>query len=1184
MYLARVEMTGFKSFADKTVIEFDQGLTAVVGPNGSGKSNLSEAIRWVLGEQSVKSLRGSKMEDVIFNGTQDRKAVNLAKVTLVLNNEDRYLDYDFSEISITRSYNRNGESSYYINNETVRLKDIVDLLMDSGLGKNSFAMISQGKVESIFLSKPEERRAIFEEAAGVQKYQYRKQEAERKLNKSKDHLSRVRDIIHELSGQLKPLKRQRDKALSYQDLSGQLADLEVSYAAYKIESDRDKWAKAKDSLSEVQSQIEETNQALQDKTKRHSDFQVTYDQVLSKIDEETEKIHELAQSLEQRKGQKLMKEQELAYSQSSAKDRQTYYQEQLVDLENHKQKLGQIESKVASLKIDIQDRQDQLVSKEKERLIYQGMTEEAIETLRNDLIADYQAEAKAKNQGHNLESQIQQAQAKLEQIKRQMTTDQSDTSGPQADLRRARAELSDLNQAENKAKEDLAQAIEAWRQHQEKKEQLQRQVFDSDRSINQAKARLQSLIQMQDQYEGYYSGVKAVMTASDRLKGIVGPVADLIQVAPQYQTAIDTALGASMQHVVVDSDQAAKEAISFLKTHRAGRATFLPLPHMKGRYLSADQLTKAQNAPGFVAIASQLVQVQAAYTTLNDQLLGNTIVMDQVDQAQQLAKTLKHQVKLVTLDGEVLMPGGSITGGRQKHQTSSMLSRQTEINQLQSQVHEMEEQRVGLQNQWDQLQQAETKLQQVGEQAREGLQALQVQLQSAKSHLQLLERQAQVAQQNQELLSAEIHQLETTIEKGQKDLASNQAMLDQLAQQILEGNRILEQAQADQSQRQTNLQALEEVISQLKTQLALDRQQLKQEQASHLMTQEAIDRLQEAVDNFEYHQTATSESIADLTQAIDLLKTSIERDSQTLSQERHQLELLKDQRHQTQVMMRQIESENQTLQDHLKHYFQEEAKLQSLVDRLAESIDSQLEYLASTYQLTFEAAQANAKAIDNLSAVGQEVNRLKKQIEALGPINIEAIEAYEELDQRYGHLVEQETDLLEAMALLQTTMDEMDAEVIKRFSESFTAINHQFQKTFKSLFGGGQAALELTDPANLLTTGVDIIAQPPGKRKQNLALLSGGERAFTAIALLFAILETKPVPFCILDEVEAALDDANVWRYGEYLHHFTQSTQFIVITHRKGTMEHADVLYGVTMEKSGVSKLASVRLSEAPLS
>lgn len=1184
MYLARVEMTGFKSFADKTVIEFDQGLTAVVGPNGSGKSNLSEAIRWVLGEQSAKSLRGSKMEDVIFNGTQDRKAVNLAKVTLVLNNEDRYLDYDFSEISITRSYNRNGESSYYINNEAVRLKDIVDLLMDSGLGKNSFAMISQGKVESIFLSKPEERRAIFEEAAGVQKYQYRKQEAERKLNKSKDHLSRVRDIIHELSGQLKPLKRQRDKALSYQDLSGQLADLEVSYAAYKIESDRDKWAKAKDSLSEVQSQIEGTNQALQDKTKRHSDFQVTYDQVLSKIDEETEKIHELAQSLEQRKGQKLMKEQELAYSQSSAKDRQTYYQEQLVDLENHKQKLGQIESKVASLKIDIQDRQDQLVSKEKERLIYQGMTEEAIETLRNDLIADYQAEAKAKNQGHNLESQIQQAQAKIEQIKRQLTTDQPNTSGPQADLRRARAELSDLNQAENKAQEDLAHAIQAWRQHQEKKEQLQRQVFDSDRSINQAKARLQSLIQMQDQYEGYYNGVKAVMTASDRLKGIVGPVADLIQVAPQYQTAIDTALGASLQHVVVDSDQAAKEAISFLKAHRAGRATFLPLPHMKGRYLSADQLTKAQNAPGFVAIASQLVQVQAAYNILNDQLLGNTIVMDQVDQAQQLAKTLKHQVKLVTLDGEVLMPGGSITGGRQKHQTSSMLSRQTEINLLQSQVHEMEEQRVGLQNQWDQLQQAETKLQQVGEEAREGLQALQVQLQSAKSHLQLLERQAQVAQQNQDLLSAEIQQLETTIEKGQKDLASNQAMLDQLAQQILEGNRILEQAQADQSQRQTNLQALEEVISQLKTQLALDRQQLKQEKASYLMTQEAIDRLQEAVDNFEYHQTATSESIADLTQSIEILKTSIERDSQTLSQERHHLELLKDQRQQTQDMMRQIESENQTLQDHLKHYFQEEAKLQSLVERLAESIDSQLEYLASTYQLTFEAAQANAKTIDNLAAVGQEVNRLKKQIEALGPINIEAIEAYEELDQRYGHLVEQETDLLEAMALLQTTMDEMDAEVIKRFSESFTAINHQFQKTFKSLFGGGQAALELTDPANLLTTGVDIIAQPPGKRKQNLALLSGGERAFTAIALLFAILETKPVPFCILDEVEAALDDANVWRYGEYLHHFTQSTQFIVITHRKGTMEHADVLYGVTMEKSGVSKLASVRLSEAPLS
>lgn len=1181
MYLARVEMTGFKSFADKTVIEFDKGMTAVVGPNGSGKSNLSEAIRWVLGEQSAKSLRGHKMEDVIFNGTQNRKAVNFARVTLVLNNEDRYLDYDFNEISITRSYNRNGDSQYFINNEVVRLKDIVDLLLDSGLGKNSFAMISQGKVESIFLSKPEERRAIFEEAAGVQKYQYRKLEAERKLLKSSDHLSRVRDIIHELSQQLKPLKRQRDAAIQYLEQKEALTQLEIALYCYQIDQYKEAWESSRQQLTQVEQELsvlQAQSETLQT-TLQHEEQQL--DTLIQQLDKLSEHSQVEVQQLEQMRGQIQILEQQIQFNTSNLAEKTMTYEQQV---EQHRQLQQQIESLQLSeqnLKVEVSTLSQHLQELTSERDRLSANTDEMMSDLRNQLIDVYQSEATANNQVKQAEQMIAQQSIRQEKYQTQYTQIEREQQQLQEQKVQQEVLLKQINQQAEQSAQALQQEQETIVQLQVQRETMQQEMFQVERQLQLLEGKVQSLNQLHEEYAGYYGGVKAVMKYSRQTAGIEGTVADFMQVPQRYQIAIDTALGATLQHIVVKNDQVARQAIQYLKQQQAGRATFLPRTAIRGRQVPAQQIQIAQQQEGFLGIASDLVQYQPNDEAIIRHVLGTTFVCKQIEQAQALARQLQYQIKVVTLDGEVLMPGGSITGGRQKQQGPSLLGRQRELKEAQKSLEKVRSQKLTYNQKWQDLQAIFQTKQAMLQTLQDQAQRTTTEVQEYQQKLYSTQQQLAKLEHSHFILSDELLQVELSLQSNREQLKQASQQGQAAREKIASLNQQLEKLTMSAEDRQQQLQVLEGSIAHYTTQEAVKKLEFKQVAQQLTKERQQFNELETFMAQYQLFEHQQSSDLSELEQSLQTLVAKVLEQEVTVKQEQETLSLLREQRTQRQQLIRETEQAMREVQKQVQQFVKQQLGHQAQIEKYDSLIESHLTYLSQEYQLSYEAAKHQAIPLENVSQVAQQVKTMKQSINLLGPINLAAIEDYEQLDERYQHLTTQEQDLLTAMEHLQRTMDEMDAEVEKRFKEAFEQINRQFQKTFKRLFAGGEAALQLTDPKDLLTTGIDIIAQPPGKRKQHLALLSGGERAFTAIALLFAILETRPVPFCILDEVEAALDDANVYRYGQYLQNFTENTQFIVITHRKGTMEHADVLYGVTMERSGISKLASVRLSEA---
>lgn len=1182
MYLERIEMTGFKSFADKTVIEFDRGMTAVVGPNGSGKSNLSEAIRWVLGEQSVKSLRGNRMEDVIFNGTQNRKPVNLAKVTLVLNNEDRYLDYDFSEISITRSYNRNGESQYFINKESVRLKDIVDMLLDSGLGKNSFSMISQGKVETIFLNKPEERRSIFEEAAGVQKYQYRKNEAERKLLRSTDHLSRVKDIIHEIEGQLKPLKGQREAALMYQEKKESLRQLEISLYTYQIEKYRLEWRQAEKDLKILNQKMTDLEKEQADLTEQLTTNKAELDVLNEKIDTQSDAYQQEAQEVERLKARQQMIEQQIKFNEISQNDKQSAYEEQLAQQADTKQTIKALTENRSELGAALKEMRQKLEQAEQDKQALSGLDAEQIEEVRSQLIDWYQQETSANNRIQQHQQALQQQADRMSQSQIQLEQVSQQLAETSLTYEAAKVEV-DADQLEQSIqRQQFNQLLEQVQLTRQKREQQQQQLFQQERETQTLDSKLTHLQQLQESYSGYYAGVRSVMTQSKKIAGIIGPVANLIEVAPEYQLAIDTALGGSLQHIVVTDDRAAKEAIQYLKQNQAGRATFLPQPHIKSRSLSQSVAQQAERMEGFVGIGHQLVKTDNSNQAIVANLLGTTVIMAKLDDANRLARQLNHSVKIVTLEGEVLMPGGSISGGRNRQQQSSMLARQNEIKTVKLQLITAQTKLQELDKAWKTSQSDEQSYQQQVDTQREALNQQQTHGQQLQQKVYQLEQQLKQFQTQELIVQDELTQSQEL--QNESISALSQAESDQnTAKAAIESTtQLLEQHSLSQEERQRQLQILEQKLSQLKTDVAVKELEQKQVVSQLSASEEQLNGITQFLNHYQTNQSHEQLTLFDLQEEFEELTKEQATASERVIQLKESLTTFRERR---QTLNDSIRKQDQLEREQalsLQQTFQKQANLTAQVEKFEVLIDNQLEYLNEEYQLSYEAAIDLARPIDSVKQINQTVKQLKRDINQLGPINLASIEDYDLLNERYLHLSEQQDDLLTAMSQLKETMNEMDSEVIKRFGETFQIINKQFQLTFRKLFGGGNASLQLTDPKDLLMTGVDIVAQPPGKKKQNLALLSGGERAFTAIALLFAILETKPVPFCVLDEVEAALDEANVYRYGEYLQSFTENTQFIVITHRKGTMEHADVLYGVTMEQSGISKLASVKLSQMP--
>lgn len=1181
VYLKRIEIAGFKSFADKTVIDFENSVTAVVGPNGSGKSNITEAIRWVLGEQSAKSLRGGKMPDIIFAGSDSRKPLNVAEVTVLLDNTDHYLPLDYQEISVTRRYRRTGESDFFINKQPCRLKDIQELFLDSGLGKESFSIISQGKVEAIFSSKPEDRRGIFEEAAGVLKYKQRKKKAEQKLFETEDNLSRVQDIIYELQEQLTPLAEQSEIAKKFLQLKEELTQTDIALMITEINVAKKEW-------EEKQTQLTQFNQEL---TKLATHIQ-SQEAVLSekrkqnaKKDRQIEKGQQsllaLSERLKQAEGQKDVLIERTKHTQKSTQEYQASLAEAQKKVAHFEELQEKLTKETTEKETEIQEAQQQLMKTQQELEKYQKSTKELLSELRDQYVDLMQEQANVGNELKYLERQYLQETSKSKQT----LAKQSEVEASVLALSSQKQELSEkqanLQQALVKNQHELEEVQTKGKTVQTKLTNEQPKMYQLMNQVQQLKARQKSLQEIQENYFGFYQGVRLVLQHKQQLSGIVGAVAELIDVPSSFTLAIETALGGAAQHVIVENEHDARQAITYLKKQRGGRATFLPLTTIKPRQLPAHVLLQAAAVDGFLGIASEQVTFPAEIQTVVHNLLGTILLAKDLTSANAIAQTIRYQYRVVSLEGDVMNAGGSMTGGANKRgNQGSLFSQNQELKQLTAEYEQADQQ---LQNQEKIVQELQTKvadlsqkqekLRTQNEQLRFEEQEITNQLQNITNDLARFEKEKQLSN----FETRELQQFIETYQKQQAELTARQKEIEQQRQQIDEEIKSLNQESDQMEEKRSQVQAR-------KAQEQADLAVLK-EQFNHLQIQLRGARVQknEALER----QISLEQQLATLTADFsdhEITEESLASQITELAQQREELQAelvaVKEQRERTQKEIDQLETVLAEKNQQQKQQLTEQSKLEVQKDRAEMLLDHQLSYLQTEYQISFEKAVTDYQPTSDIVSSRTKVAVLKEQIADLGPVNIRSIEQFEQVNERHTFLATQRDDLLSAKNQLFETMEEMDAEVRARFKEVFEAIRQEFKVVFPNMFGGGRAELVLTDPSDLLKTGIEIEVQPPGKKLQSLSLLSGGERALTAIALLFSIIRVCPVPFCILDEVEAALDEANVKRFGRYLSDFQDDTQFIVVTHRKGTMVAADVLYGVTMQESGVSKIVSVRMED----
>ncbi len=1173
MYLKEIEIQGFKSFADKTKVVFDQGVTAVVGPNGSGKSNITESLRWALGESSVKSLRGGKMPDVIFAGTESRKPLNYASVVVTLDNEDGFIKDAGQVIKVERHIYRSGDSEYRIDGKKVRLRDIHDLFLDTGLGRDSFSIISQGKVEEIFNSKPEERRAIFEEAAGVLKYKTRRKETESKLQQTQDNLDRLEDIIYELDNQIKPLAKQAENARKFLDLDSQRKAIYLDVLVAQIKENKTELELTEEELTQAQElltsyyqkreELEEENQSLK---KKRQDLQAEMAKDQGSLMDLTSLISDLERKLALSK----LESEQVALNQQEAQARLATLEDKRKALSKEK---SEKEANLEQLEESLAENNKELNRLEAELLAFSDDPDQMIELLRERFVTLLQEEADVSNQLTRIENelensrQLSQKQAdQLEKLKEQLATAKEKASQQKDEFETAKEQVQKLladYQASAKEQEEQKVSFQAQ----------QSQLFDRLDSLKNKQARAQSLENILRNHSNFYAGVKSVLQEKDRLSGIIGAVSEHLAFDVRYQTALEIALGASSQHIIVEDENAATKAIDFLKRNRAGRATFLPLTTIKARTISSQNQDAIAASPGFLGMADELVSFDTRLEAIFKNLLSTTAIFDTVEHARTAARQVRYQVRMVTLDGTELRTGGSYAGGANRQNNSIFIK--PELEQLQKEIAEEEaslrSEEASLKTLQDEMAVLTERLEAIksqGEQARIQEQGLYLAYQQTNQQVEELETLWKL--QEEELNRLSLGDWQADKEKCQERLATIASEKQNLEAEI-------EEIKSNKNAIQERYQNLQEQISQarlLKSELqgqkryeVTDIERLGKELDNLDIEQEEIQRLlQEKVDNLEKVDTDL------LSQQVEEAKTQKANLQQGLIRKQFELDDIEGQLDDIASHLDQARQQNE---EWIRKQTRAEAKKEKVSERLR-YLQAQL---TDQYQISYNEALEKAHELENLNLAEQEVKDLEKAIRSLGPVNLDAIDQYEEVHNRLDFLNSQRDDILSAKNLLLETITEMDDEVKERFKSTFEAIRESFKVTFRQMFGGGQADLILTE-GDLLTAGVEISVQPPGKKIQSLNLMSGGEKALSALALLFSIIRVKTIPFVILDEVEAALDEANVKRFGDYLNRFDKDSQFIVVTHRKGTMAAADSIYGVTMQESGVSKIVSVKLKD----
>ena len=1180
MYLKRLEMQGFKSFADKTVLEFMPGITAVIGPNGSGKSNISDSIRWILGEQSMKSLRGTKTQDIIFAGTQSRKSLGFAEASLVFDNTDGTLPIEYSEVTVTRKIYRSGETGYYINKAPCRLKDVVELFMDTGIGRDGYSIIGQGKIDEILSNKSEDRRHIFEEAAGIVKYRSRKEETEKKLEQTKLNLLRINDILTEIEGNLEPLQMQADKAKKYLNLKEELKNIEVGLFIYNIE-------KYRQALEELTSDEEIMNSTLNQEEGKLEKIKILKEELKDRIDEITLQIENM-----QNIGFESQKEIEKLNSNINLAEAKI--KNNIENTELYQKEIKELEEKIENLKQDIEQKQNKKDNLKQNKEKFENelkAKEEELKKLTEKLSSkEIEIEAKKKQVEENidkkyeLQTEISTQTANIDNIEKRQKQIKHEIDANILNLDRTRMKREDIAkgfyQIENNRNKVLKSIENIYSQKQEidkKIKEFDLQIINNTNDMRMKQSRYNFLVETEKEKEGYIKSVKSLLIDCEKIKelgkGMHGVLANIISVPSEYETAIEMCLGASLQNIVTDTEEDAKKLVEHLRKNNLGRASFLPITSVKGKKLDSIKGKKI----GVVGVASDLVKFDKKYEQIIFSLLGRTVVVDNMQNAINLAKENNYSFRIITIEGDVINPSGAITGGSVAKKTVNILGRSREIEVLEKELK-------GLRNKISKLEEDKEKYVDSSENIIEEVQSLEKQLQEIDITYATEKQRIISIDENIEQIQNRIDKLKEEVEKTEKSknetLASkqkNKECIEKMSKQNEEDQKIIDEFSNANKESQKYIDDLNLDITNLKISVSSFNE-------SEVSIQEMTEMIMKEIETHTKNKNNKSLQIKNAILENDKLKIEIENTKQEIekvkskvSNSGENIDKMKKERIEKNEKLSKKEEEQTEQFKRIEELKAQITKIEVKKTKTEEDITDVINKMWEEYELTPNNAGEYQKP-ENVAVTQRRVNVLRTDIKELGSVNVDSIEEYKKLKDRYDFMCEQRLDLEDTMSKLRKVIQDMTETMKQQFKEKFEIINKNFGEVFKELFGGGMAEVTLTDEENILECGIDITVQPPGKKLQNMTLLSGGEKAFTAIALLFAILKINPAPFCVLDEIEAALDDVNVYRYAEYLKKFAKETQFLVITHRKGTMEAADTVYGVTMEEKGISKLLSMKL------
>ncbi len=1181
MRLKSLEVQGFKTFPDKTKLSFEQGITSVVGPNGSGKSNISDAIRWVLGEQSPKSLRCSKMEDVVFNGTDTRKRTGYAEVTLNIDNKDRFLDFDGDEIAVTRRYYRSGESEYLINKAAVRLKDVNELFMDTGLGRDGYSMIGQGKIDSIVSSKSEDRREIFEEAAGISRYRYRKIDAERKLKNTEDNLLRLRDIVTELEERVGPLKKQSEKAQQFLKYSEEKRGLEIALWLISLDKSQDNLKEQDEKISIARSQYEDAEQALAEIQSETEEIYQKNGELSAKADSLRAEISKLDSDIAEKKSLISVAENDILHHNENIERIKGEIERADDDMSKLEQSINDKQKKITTLDAEITGKQ-KLYSKVSEELNVINLDSSKSGDELQSLTAELSTLTTQSADARVIDMTADTGIAELEQRKDTLTQTVEDKTTQLNELVDLQAQyIKDIKSAKDDIKsfensiEGLSLKLES---RDKKRAQLKSESEKQSLDLREHQRKIDFLENLERNLEGFSKSVKSVVNASKngRLKGICGPVSRVISVPSEYAVSIETALGAAMQNIVVETDEDAKQAIRFLKSTDSGRATFLPINTIKPRELKENGL---DDCYGFVGIASELCSCDKKYANILSSLLGRIVIADDLNSAASIAKRYSYRFKVVTLDGQVVNAGGSLTGGSQLRNTG-VLSRQADIKKLKAQTDKL----------IAKVKEAETLSEQINREC-------------ASIEADLLGYRADLSNKQQDLvrLEAEKRACDNEINNTQTAISDSEQELADCTEKINGFKESQKNAKAQLAELNVKIAEIDEKVNSVtgnRAELTQKREELTvklQNIRLEIVTaQKDVDALNAEIvfarntgSGNDKRKAMMFAQIEDVEKTIAEIKANIEQyqnDIAVLENTQktinEQIEAISAQRELYEKRSVEIRNVERDKNNEREVSGRELARLEERKINIQKEYDNIISKLWDEYELTKREAEKTAIEIEDNAKAQSRLNELKRSIKNLGSVNVSAIEEYKEVSERYEFMSAQVADVEKSKNEIEKLIVTLTKQMKEVFVESFDQINSNFTRTFKELFGGGTASLSLSDPENILTSGIDIIVHPPGKIVVHLDALSGGEKALVAIALYFAIMKVRPAPFCVMDEIEAALDDVNVFRFASYLRRMTEKTQFILITHRRGTMEEADVLYGVTMQDEGISKLLELRSTE----